>query len=246
MRLRTATKCIQIISISRERDKTADFQNRTKQPICKTGQNSRFSKQDKTADFQNRTKQPIFKTGQNSRFLKQDKTADFQNRTKQPIFKTGQNSRFSKQDKTADFQNRTKQPIFKTGQNSRFSKQDKTADFQSRTKQPIFKTGQNSRFSKQDKTADFQNRTKQLILKQYKVQKNKIKFSISPSQLCSHTPSALNAGAKRSGATCHMAMPQCCYLAKGAKRPSHITNMLSIFENRLFCPVLRIGCFVSF
>ena len=26
-----------------------------------------------------------------------------------------------------------------------------------------------------------------------------------------------NAGAKRSGATCHMAMPQCCYLAKGAK-----------------------------
>ena len=29
-----------------------------------------------------------------------------------------------------------------------------------------------------------------------------------------HTPSALNAGAKRSGATCHMAMPQCCYLAR--------------------------------
>ena len=45
-------------------------------------------------------------------------------------------------------------------------------------------------------------------------------------QLCSHTPSALNAGAKRSGATCHMAMPQCCYLAKRAKRPSHTTNML--------------------
>ena len=44
------------------------------------------------------------------------------------------------------------------------------------------------------------------------------------SQICSHTPSALNAGAKRSGATCHMAMPQCCYLAKGAKRPSHTTN----------------------
>ena len=39
--------------------------------------------------------------------------------------------------------------------------------------------------------------------------------------------SALNAGAKRSGATCHMAMPQYCYLAKGAKRPSHTTNMLT-------------------
>ena len=34
----------------------------------------------------------------------------------------------------------------------------------------------------------------------------------------------LNAGAKRSGATCHMAMPQCCYFAKGAKRPSHTTS----------------------
>ena len=54
-------------------------------------------------------------------------------------------------------------------------------------------------------------------------------FSISSSQLCSHTPSALNAGAKRSGATCHMAMPQCCYLAKGAKRPSHTTNMKHFF-----------------
>ena len=31
---------------------------------------------------------------------------------------------------------------------------------------------------------------------------------------------------ERSGATCHMAMPQCCYLAKGAKRPSHTTNMI--------------------
>ena len=40
-------------------------------------------------------------------------------------------------------------------------------------------------------------------------------------------PSALNAGAKRSGATCHMAMPQSCYLAKGANRPSRTTNMLS-------------------
>ena len=45
-------------------------------------------------------------------------------------------------------------------------------------------------------------------------------------QLCSHTPSALNAGAQRSGATCHLAMPQCCYLAKGAKRPSHTTNTI--------------------
>ena len=49
--------------------------------------------------------------------------------------------------------------------------------------------------------------------------------------MCSHTPSALNAGAKRSGATCHMAMPQCCYLAKGAKRPSHTTNMQT-FPNK--------------
>ena len=46
-------------------------------------------------------------------------------------------------------------------------------------------------------------------------------------QIYSHTPSALNTGTKRSGATCHMAMPQCCYLAKGAKRPSHTTNMLT-------------------
>ena len=28
-----------------------------------------------------------------------------------------------------------------------------------------------------------------------------------------HNPSALNAGAKRIGVTCHMAMPQCCYVA---------------------------------
>ena len=46
-------------------------------------------------------------------------------------------------------------------------------------------------------------------------------------QICSYTPSALNAGAKRSRATCHMAIPQYCYLAKGAKRPSHTTNMLT-------------------
>ena len=36
----------------------------TKQPILK---------RDKTADFQNDTKQPIFKTGQNSRFSKRNK-----------------------------------------------------------------------------------------------------------------------------------------------------------------------------
>ena len=46
-------------------------------------------------------------------------------------------------------------------------------------------------------------------------------------QICSHTPSALNAGAKRSGAKCHMAMPHRCYLAKRAKRPSHTTNILT-------------------
>ena len=55
------------------------------------------------------------------------------------------------------------------------------------------------------------------------------------SQIYSHTPSALNAGAKRSGATCHMAMPQCCYLAKGAKRPSHTTNA-KIFDRIPFDP----------
>ena len=37
-----------------------------------------FLERDKTADTQNGTKQPIFKTGQNSRFLKRDKTVDFQ------------------------------------------------------------------------------------------------------------------------------------------------------------------------
>ena len=54
-------------------------------------------------------------------------------------------------------------------------------------------------------------------------------------QICSHTPSALNAGAKRSGATCHLAMPQCCYLAKGAKRPSHTTNTIK-FDRIPFDP----------
>ena len=46
-----------------------------------------------------------------------------------------------------------------------------------------------------------------------------------------HIP--LNAGEKRSGATCHMVMPQCCYLAKGAKRLSHTTNMLTSSNNNL-------------
>ena len=55
------------------------------------------------------------------------------------------------------------------------------------------------------------------------------------SEICSHTPSALNAGAMRSGATCHMAMPQCCYLAKGAKRPSHTTNTMK-FDRIPFDP----------
>ena len=31
---------------------------------------------------------------------------------------------------------------------------------------------------------------------------------------------------ERSGATCHMAVPQCCNMAKGAKRPSHTTNTI--------------------
>ena len=48
-----------------------------------------------------------------------------------------------------------------------------------------------------------------------------------------HIP--LNAGAKRSGATCHMAMPQCCYLAKGAKRPSHTSNTIK-FDRIPFDP----------
>ena len=52
---------------------------------------------------------------------------------------------------------------------------------------------------------------------------------------CSHTRSALNAGAKRSGATCHFAMPQCCYLAEGAKRPSYTTNTIN-FDRISFDP----------
>ena len=48
-------------------------------------------------------------------------------------------------------------------------------------------------------------------------------------------PSALNAGAKRSGATCHLAMLQCCYLAKGAKRQSHTTNTIK-FDRVPFDP----------
>ena len=55
----------------------------------------------------------------------------------------------------------------------------------------------------------------------------KIFFFKIPHDICSHTSSALDAGAKRTGATCHMAMPKCCYLVKGATRPSHTTNMLT-------------------
>ena len=43
----------------------------------------------------------------------------------------------------------------------------------------------------------------------------------------SHTPNAPNTRAKLSGATFHMTMPQSCYLAKGAKRPSDTINMQS-------------------
>ena len=44
-------------------------------------------------------------------------------------------------------------------------------------------------------------------------------------------PCVLKAGAKRSRATCHMAMSQCCYLTKEAKRRSNTTNMLA-FSNQ--------------
>ena len=49
-------------------------------------------------------------------------------------------------------------------------------------------------------------------IKCYELAMGHLSYSIdtSRSQLCSHTPSTLNAGAKRSGATCHMAMPQYC------------------------------------
>ena len=40
---------------------------------------------------------------------------------------------------------------------------------------------------------------------------------------------------ERSEATCHLAMPQCCYLAKGAKRPSHTTNTIK-FDRIPFDP----------
>ena len=40
---------------------------------------------------------------------------------------------------------------------------------------------------------------------------------------------------KRSGATCHMAMPQGYYLAKGANRPSHTTNTIK-FDRIPFDP----------
>ena len=40
---------------------------------------------------------------------------------------------------------------------------------------------------------------------------------------------------ERSGATCHMTMPLCCYLAKGAKRRSHTTNTIK-FDHIPFDP----------
>ena len=46
------------------------------------------------------------------------------------------------------------------------------------------------------------------------------------SRIFVYAATAFNAEAKRKEATCYMAMPQCCYLAKGAKRPSHTTNLL--------------------
>ena len=44
---------------------------------------------------------------------------------------------------------------------------------------------------------------------------------------------------ERSEATCHMAMPQCCYLAKGAKRPSHTTN-IQTFLNKSSSNILAV------
>ena len=92
---------------------------RTKQPILKTRQNSRFWKRDKIADFGNGTKRPISKKRQNRRFW---------SGTKQPISKKRQNRRFW---------SGTKQPISKKRQNRRFW---------SGTKQPISKKRQNRRF----------------------------------------------------------------------------------------------------
>ena len=54
--------------------------------------------------------------------------------------------------------------------------------------------------------------------------------------------SELVLSSKRSGATCHMAMPQCCYLAKGAKRPSHATNTIK-FDRIPFDPCISIKRF---
>ena len=63
--------------------------------------------------------------------------------------------------------------------------------------------------------------------------------------MCPHIPCALNAGAKRSGATCHMAMPQCRYLAKEAKRSSHTTNTIK-FDRIPFDPCNSIKRFELF
>ena len=43
-----------------------------------------------------------------------------------------------------------------------------------------------------------------------------------------------------------MTLPQCCYLAKGAKRPSHTTNMQSIFRLSETCFFGHVKPFVFF
>ena len=66
-------------------------------------------------------------------------------------------------------------------------------------------------------------------------------------QTCSHTPSALNAGAKRSGATCHMAMPQCFYGFR-TFRQKHgggrfgKTNMPERLRLKIFAETFRMIC----
>ena len=45
----------------------------TKAPILETGQNSRFWKRDKIADFENETKQPILKRYKTAYFEKENK-----------------------------------------------------------------------------------------------------------------------------------------------------------------------------
>ena len=55
-----------------------------------------------------------------------------------------------------------------------------------------------------------------------------VQIIIKRSQPCSHNPSALDAGAPEQG---DLAMPQPCYLAKGAKRPSNILDMPIVLKN---------------